>query len=351
MTSRERVLAAIDHQQPDRIPLDIWATEEVWAKLCARFGTDDRAAVRRDLHIDGFGSAGPDYIGPPLPEHSGGVTEDVWGMRYAPMGYATGSYMEQVFYPLAFARTVADLDAYQWPQADWFDYSGVRAQCEAQPDVAIMAGYTAPFYYFNKLRGQEQSLVDLALEPEFAAEIISRICDFFYSYHERLYEAGHGLIHVAQLTDDFGTQTGLMISQQMVEDFFMPHYRRFARLMRDHGLRIFHHDDGAMWELLPTLIDVGVDVLNPVQYRCGPVDLRWLKSEYGGQLCFHGGVDNQEVLPFGTVQDVIAETRKCIATLGAGGGYILAPCHNLQAVTPVENVIAMYDTAYNEGWY
>jgi len=94
-----------------------------------------------------------------------------------------------------------------------------------------------------------------------------------------------------------------------------------------------------------------VNVLNPVQYVCGNVDLDWLKDTYGDRLCFHGGIENQSILPFGTVDEVREEVRHCIRTLGRGGGFILAPCHNIQAVTPVENIIAMYDTAWEEGWY
>jgi uroporphyrinogen decarboxylase len=351
MTSRERVLTALDRGVPDRIPLDFWATAEVIEKLQAHFGTEDVGEVRRRLHVDGLGGAEAAYIGPPPAVHPDGMTENYWGMRYQPIQYATGVYNEQCHYPLAFAETVADLDAYCWPSLDWFDFSGVRAVCEAQRDLAIMGGYSAPLYYYNQLRGLEESLVDMAARPELAHAILGRLTDFFYGYVERLFEAADGLIDTTQLTDDLGTQTGLMISEAMIDEFLMPHYRRLAELMQDHGVRIFHHDDGAMWPLLPKLNDVGITILNPVQYRCGNIDLNWLKDTYGDRLAFHGGVDNQEVLPFGSVAEVIAETRRLIASLGRGGGYMLASCHNLQAVTPVENILAMYETAYEEGRY
>ena len=253
-------MTAIEGGVPDRIPLDIWATGEVWEKLKAHFGTEDLGAIQQALHIDGFSGVGPAYVGPAVPTHTDGATEDYWGMRYAAMRYETGLYMEQTHYPLAFARTVADLDSYAWPSVDWFDFSSVRQQCEAAGHLPIKAGYVAPFYFFNKLRGLEQSLVDLVADPELSHAIIDRICGFFYAFSERLYEAGGGLIDVGELTDDFGTQTGLMISTAMFDEYFAPHYRRIARLMKDHGLRIFHHDDGAMWELLPRLIDIGIDI-------------------------------------------------------------------------------------------
>lgn len=351
MTPRERMLTAIDGGVPDRVPLDIWATGEVWRKLQEHFGVTDFIEIKRRLHIDGFNSVEPRYVGPPIPQYDDGTIQDWWGMTYRPQPYGTGVYHEQVGYPLAFAQTVADLDDYAWPQADWFDFSTIRAQCEQRCDLPIMAGYSCPFFYFNKLRGLEQSLLDLALNPELVHAILERLCDFFYDYADRLYTAGGGLIDIGQLTDDFGGQTGLLISTAMFDEFFLPHYRRLAGLMHRHHVRIFHHDDGAMWALIPRLIELGVAVINPIQYRCGDIDLDWLNDTYGGQIAFHGGVDNQVVLPFGTVDDVVAETRKCLRTLGRGGGYVLAPCHNIQANTPVENILAMYETAFEEGEY
>ncbi len=351
MTPRERMLTAIDGGRPDRVPLDIWATPEVWDKLKRHFGTDSLADLKRHLHLDGFHSVGPAYVGPPVQPQPEGWLADYWGMRYQRKDYGTGTYWEQVVYPLDYAETVADLDRYDWPTPDWFDWSTVRAQCEAHRDLPVMAGYWTPFFFHNKLRGLEKSLEDLALRPELAHALIGRLTDFYYGCAERLYEAAGGLIDIGQLTDDFGMQTGLMISLAMYDEFFAEPYRRLAELMRHHGVRIFHHDDGAMWELIPRLLDIGVAVINPVQYRCGPADLDWLKDTYGDRLAFHGGIDNQEVLPFGTVDEVIAETRKCLTTLGRGGGYILAPCHNLQAVSPVENILAMYETAWEEGVY
>ncbi len=179
MTSRERMLTTIDRTGlPDRVPLDIWATPEVWAKLRAHFG--DSSTVQRALHIDGFHGVAPRYSGPPVPQHAGGVVENEWGMRSAPVAYGSGTYLEQFHYPLAAVRRVEELDDYPWPSPDWWDYSSLRAQCEAGRDRMIKGGYFAPFYFFNKLRGLEQSLLDLALDPALSHAIIDRLTDFFY---------------------------------------------------------------------------------------------------------------------------------------------------------------------------
>jgi uroporphyrinogen decarboxylase len=124
-----------------------------------------------------------------------------------------------------------------------------------------------------------------------------------------------------------------------------------ADLARSHGIHVFYHTDGAARDIIPDLLTVtGIEVLNPIQWRCPGMDMGELKAEFGSQICFHGAIDNQQTLPFGTPEEVRAEVRRCIDTLAADGtGYILAPCHNIQAVSPVENIIAMYDEAWHYG--
>ena len=349
MTSRERILAAINHQPVDRIPTDIWATPEVWQKLRAHFGegTDILAA----LHLDGMGGVGAEYIGPPLPTVPAGETVNFWGIRTRPITHSGGTYNEQYLAPLAFAQSIADLDRYAWPQADWFDYSKMRAAAaEVRKTRVVQCGYMAPFYYHNLLRGLEISLMDPVLEPEFTHELLRRLCDFFYEHHRRMFEACAGLIDVAQVTDDLGSQTGPLISPALYEEFYAPHHQRFIDLCRRFGIKVFHHDDGSCRVFLPRLVEMGIDILNPVQWVCPGMDMVELKREFGSRLCFHGGVDNQRILPFGTPEEVRAEVRHCIDGLASDGtGYILAPCHNLQGHTPLANILALYDEAWRYG--
>jgi len=349
MNSKERVLAAIDRQPVDRIPTDIWATGEVWAKLREHFG--ESVDIGEALHIDGFAGVGPKYVGPPLPEVSNGETVNFWGMRTQRMAYEGGVYDEQSFNPLASAKTLDDLEAYAWPKAEWFDCSGMRVQAEeAGKTRAVQCGYMAPFYYHNLLRGLEQSLIDPLVQPEFTHVLVGRISDFFYAYHRRMFEACEGLIDVAQVTDDLGSQTGPLISMELYREFYAPHHQRFIDLCHEFGIRVFHHDDGACRAFLPLLVEMGIDVLNPIQWTCPGMDMAELKAEFGESIGFHGAVENQRILPFGTPEDVRAEVRHCIDSLaGDGTGYMLAPCHNLQANTPVENIIAMYDEASEYG--
>jgi uroporphyrinogen decarboxylase len=350
MNSRERVLAAIDHQPLDRVPTDIWATPEVFAKLHAHFGAD--ADLNALFHIDGMGYAGPEYVGPPAPEMPEGHSVDaVWGMRSKRVEYETGVYYEMYHWPLAEATTIDELARWRWPSADWFDFSAMPARLKAARETqATQCGYMAPFYYHNLTRGLETSLMDPYDDPDFTHYLLGRISDFFYEYHYRMFETCAGLIDVTQVTDDLGSQTGPLLSLETWREFYKPHVQRMIDLAKAFGIRVFHHDDGAMRAFLPDLIAMGIDILNPVQHNCPGMELEGLKRDFGGQICFHGAIDNQEILPFGTPEQVRAEVRAAIDILaGDGTGYILAPCHNLQAVTPVENIIAMFDEAWEYG--
>ncbi|HUW31165.1 MAG TPA: uroporphyrinogen decarboxylase family protein [Planctomycetota bacterium] len=349
MTSCERVLAAINHESYDRVPLDIWATPEVWVKLRDHFGPD--ADIGKALHIDGFAGIGPRYIGPPAAPVPDGESVDFWGIRRRNIDYGTGVYSEIYHWPLAFAKTIDDLDRYQWPSADWFDYSQMEADAKALGrEKAIQCGYMAIFYHHNMLRGLEASLVDPLLEPEFTKELLRRLGEFFYQHHLRMFEAAGRHIDVCQVTDDFGTQTGPMIGMGVFREFYRPHMQRFIDLCRSFDIKVMHHDDGGIRPFIPDLVEMGIDILNPIQWKCPGMDREELKREFGGKLCFHGGVENQEILPFGTEEDVRAEVRRNIDLLASDGtGYILCSCHCIQPVTPVGNIIAMYDEAWKYG--
>lgn len=349
MNYRERVLAAINRQPVDRIPTDIWATPEIWTKLQTHCGPG--VDVRDALHIDGMNSITPLYKGPMLPKVPANETVDFWGIRRRKSAYASGVYDEQYFSPLAYAASIDDLDRYTWPSADWFDYSTMRDQArEARKDRVLMWGYMAPFYFHNMLRGLEQSLIDPLENPQLTHEIVQRISDFFYEHHLRGFEACEGLIDIAQVTDDLGSQTGPLISKRMYETFYAPHHQRFIDLCHEFGIKVFHHDDGSCRMFIPLLVEMGIDILNPIQWNCPGMERAALKAHFGDHICFHGAVDNQYVLPFGTPEEVRAEVRTCIDTLASDGtGYIVAPCHNLQPNTPVENIIAMYEEAHTYG--
>ena len=371
MEHRERVLAAISHKALDRVPTDMWATPEVQETLFTYFGIDtahgtspgdiglgggnltrDVAAILElwdRLEIDGILVIAPPYCGPSLPE-TDGIRLNEWGMGFCRQGYESGTYEEQVVYPLAAAETIADLAAYPWPNPDWYDYDALPALAARCSGRAICCGYTAPFYYHNMLRGLEPSLMDPILRPEFTQYLLGRISDFFTEFHRCCFDALQGAADMTQVTDDFGSQNGLLISPRVFDRFYRAPLQRAFDLAKTYGLKVFHHDDGDMRPLLPRLVEMGIDILNPIQWRCGDWDLAEVKAQYGSRLCFHSAVDNQQTLPFGTPAAVRAEVHALIQTLASDHtGLILGPCHNLQAITPVENIVAMYEAAREYG--
>ena len=350
MNSRERMLAAISRQPVDRIPTDIWATGEVWKKLRDHFG--ESTDIHAELHIDGFaGWFDPEYVGPTLPQVAAGESVSYWGIRNRQSLYDGGVYNEICFSPLASAKTIDDLNKFAWPETRWFDYSGMRAKVEESSKTkAVLCGYMAPFDFHSALRGFEQSLMDPLEDPEFTHYLIGRISDFLYEHHRRMFEVCKGFVDVAHVTDDLGCQSGPLISLDLYKEFYAPHHKRFIDLSHEFGLKVIHHDDGSCRPFLPLLIEMGIDILNPVQWTCPGMDMTELKKEFGDRVCFHGAVENQRILPFGTPDEVRAEVRHCIDALANNGtGYILASCHNLQVNTPVENIIAMYDEAWKRG--
>jgi uroporphyrinogen decarboxylase len=351
MNHRERVLAAVRHQPVDRVPTDMWATPEVTRKLYAHFGVDNTVDLYDRLGVDGIPGIAPPYIGP-KPRSDGDYWENEWGMGYRHQAYGTGEYGEQVHFPLASAATVEEIEAYPWPSPDWYDYSQLPRLAAQYPGRAVMCGYTAVFYFHNQLRGLEQSLMDPLAQPDLTRAIVRRLSDFFFEYHERCFEAARGRIDVTQVTDDWGSQYGLLCSPRVFREFYQAATQRAIDQARAHGLIVFHHDDGDMRPLLPTLVDMGIDILNPVQWRCGDWDLAAIKAQFGGRICFHSAVDNQQTLPFGTPDDVRREVKHLIETLACDRtGFILGPCHNLQPVTPVENIVAMYEAAREYGTF
>lgn len=349
MNHRERILAVLRHQPVDRLPTDIWATEEVWALLRRHLGAHDNLAVMDALDIDGIMGIAPPYIGPPH-RVAGGIFYDEWGMGSRVQEYGSGVYSEQVVFPLANITTVEELEAWDWPSPDWYDYARLPELAAEHPERAIQLGYTAIFFWHNKLRGLEQSLMDPLLNPELTHALVRKVAEFMAEYHRRCFEATKGLVQLTQVTDDYGSQTGLLISPAIFDSFYRPAVQAAIDMAKAYGLYVFHHDDGDCRRLLPRLTEMGIDLLNPIQWRCGNWDLAQLKADYGQKLTFHSAVDNQQTLPFGSALDVRREVRHLIEVLGGDGtGFIIAPCHNLQSVTPVENILALYDEA-NKGF-
>jgi uroporphyrinogen decarboxylase len=195
------------------------------------------------------------------------------------------------------------------------------------------------------MRGLENALMDVVAEPDFMAAALDRIEAIQTAMLERMLTTLGDSLDLVFVSDDMGTQESLLISLPAWDRHFRARLQRWCDLIHRHGKKVFFHTDGAASLLVPRLIECGIDVFNPIQHVCPGMDRAALKRDFGERVIFHGGVDNQRVLPFGSTADVARETRECLATLGQGGGYICCSCHNAQAGTPVENILTMIATA------
>ena len=196
------------------------------------------------------------------------------------------------------------------------------------------------------MRGMENALMDVIAEPEFLDATLDRIDAIQTRMLERFLSELGDLVDIVFISDDMGTQESQLISIPAFERHLKPRLKRWVDLIHRHGRKVLFHTDGAARAFVPHLIACGVDILNPIQHICLGMERAALKRDFGGQIIFHGGVENQRVLPFGSTDDVRREVTTCLETLGAGGGYIPSSCHNIQAGTPPENVIAMIETVH-----
>ncbi len=344
MTPKERWLAVLRREKPDRLPLDYWATKEATQKLLKYLGCSNIWQMYRRLHIDRVFGVRPDYIGPRLKP-----MQDMYGRRFRNIAYSdgAGSYRECIYHPLAEYNTPDEIDRhYTWPTADWFDYSDLPRQVRSKVVYPIQGGGSEPFLIYKDLRGMEQAYMDLVENPELVHYCLDKLFAFCYENTCRIYAAIPGQVNLSYIAEDFGGQTALLFSANMIRQYFIPRMKRMIDLAHENGVYAFFHSDGAIREILPDMIAAGIDILNPIQWRCPGMERTALKRDFGDQVIFHGGMDNQQTLPFGIVADVQQEVIANIELLGKSGGYILAPCHNIQVVSPPENIVAMYQAAY-----
>jgi len=347
LTPRERVRLALEHRETDRIPfcmicggINAPARRELEEYLGRERGITVDDLVRPLVDIV---QVGPEYVGPKL-----APGRDFWGVHRREVSYGEGSYLEIDDYPLAGAEDAGDLEAHAWPGTGWFDYSvipGRIAEARAERDVAVYVVNGNIFESSWYMRGFERMLMDFVINPELAAAVMTRTTDFLVEHFRAMLSAAPGEIDLAMTADDIGGQSGLLMSLEMWEEFLKPHHVRLNAAIHELGSKVIYHSDGAIMEAVPGLIDMGVDVLQALQFSADGMEPASLKGSFGDRLAFEGGVSVQTTLPFGTPDDVRAEVEHLITVLGKGGGYILGPSHAIQAGTPPENIVAMLDAA------
>jgi len=343
---RERVKLAVSHIEPDRPPIKIYMTPEINRKLSEHFKGRNLSEV---LGVD-FRGVGPRALCPvkqPSPD-SDIDHYDIWGIGYKNVAYATGTYPEALELPFAKITTMDEVASYPWPSPDDHDYSAIPEQCERVSDYAICFGGAGTPDIVNGVsrgRGMEQVVIDIETNDEVGIAIIDRRVDFYYEYCRRALEAADGQIDILQLGEDCGTQNGPLFSPTTFNRFFLPRLKRFYDLAHEFGAVAMMHCCGSSRALIPTFIDMGLDILDAVQPEPVGMNPEELKQHFGSQLTFCGMISTQHTLPFGTVEDCRAEARHRVEVIGKGGGYIFSPAHNIQPDTPLENILAIYEVA------
>jgi uroporphyrinogen decarboxylase len=339
-TPRKRWLALLGGGRADRIPTDYQATSEVTQRLLRDLACADEEALWTTLAVDRRRFVDPRWTG----------EGDPWGVRYESVDYGLGSYAEPVFHPLAAARSASEVEAHAWPDPAAFDYSPVsRAAASADGFRPIHAGCFEPFLLYGMLRGLEQAFCDLAWNPEIVEAALAHIAEFHLESHRRIFEAGGGRIDLTWVAEDLGSQTGPLMSLATYRRFLLPHQIRLADLARSYGVHVMYHTDGAARMFLPDLVEkVGIEVLDPIQWRCPGMDREGLVRDFAKHVVFHGSIDNQQTLAFGSPEDVRREVAES-AKIYAGARWICGPCHNLQPVTPTANIVTLYEAAARAG--
>jgi uroporphyrinogen decarboxylase len=362
MDSRERTFLALGHQEPDRVPVDVWMSAGFTAKLTATLGVPVGELLDRhdvDLrYIDG-----PRYVGPPLRRRSDGTEEDLWGVprRAVTAATADGSetYWEVALPPLSGADSEEEVHAYVgWPSPDWYDYGGIEAQCDkvrAAGRVVVFMGdrlnrvaQLKPAMY---LRGVERILEDMVLRPEMAHAIFGRIRSFYREYLARILEKAHGKIDIVLTGDDFGAQQGPLVSPAMWEGYLGDGFAEYLGLIRTGGARSMHHTCGSVRPIVSLMLDRGLDVLQSLQPEARDMASGELKREFGDRLSFHGGISIQRTMPGGDAEAIAREVADRVRDLGSGGGYILCTSHNVQADVPVRAMLALLEACAEHGRY
>jgi uroporphyrinogen decarboxylase len=364
--SRERTFLCLNHEEPDRVPIDFWASRGTRQKIRERWGESFEEFLER-ADVDLRYIEGPRYMGPVLEGPAGAHDVDIWGVPRvlvkAKVDDGTGQfeepYREVLASPLARYRSIEELLAYaRWPSPDWFDYSGIRAQCTRYRDsgrVVVFMGdrlnriaQLKPAMY---LRGTERIFLDLVEAPEIARALFTKISGFYLEYARRILEAARGGIDILCTGDDFGAQNALLVSPLMWRDFLREGFAAYAALGHAYDARVMHHSCGSVHALIPELIRAGLDILQALQPEAALMEPERLKRAFGDRLSFQGGVSIQQVLPHGRAAEVRAHVRRLFEAMAPGGGFIACSSHNIQADTPLANIEALLSAYRDFGVY
>lgn len=336
MTSRERVLRTFDRLPTDRVPMWCGASPEFMEKAQKHLNVDSDELVYQAFHDD-FRRVYSRFVGP---AEKGGRTT-VFGVSRDGIGFG-----QPCTHPLKDA-TIEQVEAYEWPNPDWFDVSHIREDALAYGgEYAIMGGEWCPFFHdCIDLMGMENMMINMYINPHVVAAIIQHIVDYYVALTTRIFEAAGDVIDIFFIGNDFGSQTGPLLNIPLFDQFCVPHLTRLADLAHQYDMKFMIHCCGSFTQLIPSMIRAGVDAVQSLQPTTPSMDIVNLVETFGDKMVLNGGVNSVKYLIEGTVEETVAETKRVLKAASAGG-FILSPSHDYLLIeTKVENVLAMYNTA------
>lgn len=346
MNSKERVRLVMEHGKADRVPAAFEAVGSVMEKLYKHYGITTRDELYEKYQID-IVPAGPRYIGPELKHYTNEKGEEIvqsyWGYESKIHRTDVDAYEVTTYFPLSHVETMEDVENAAFPDPDWFDYSAITEACEKYPDKAIIVGHEGPFQMVTFLIEMDKFFMLMMDEPEVAKRILDRMVEFELEYYRRIFEAGKGKVDILRVHDDYGTQISMLFGLDMWREFFKENTKKLVNLAHSYGAFYQQHSCGAVGLIIPELIECGVDALEPLQ-KVATLEPEVLVEKYEGKITFHGGIDTQGLLPYGTPEEVKAETEKYMQLLGKNGGYILMASQAFEGDVPVENIESVYLT-------
>lgn len=356
--NKKRVLNSIFHKPLDKIPLMYRAVPKMNDKLLKFFLLDPDINkswknLQEILKIDVFSSGNglgkftkyfPKYIGKNPVNKIDRSIFYAWGINYLESNVNdAGVYQDNNDF--AKLESISEIKKYPVPMLDDFDFedAAMKPDLSLKKDCFLGTGYLVNIFMISLyLRGMQKLMIELLTNKKLAKYYIDLIGDFSYEFTKTILGKIGKEIDFFSFWDDFAMQTGLMIPYDVFKDFYFPWYKKIFTLAKQYNLITYFHICGNVNEVIPDLIDIGVDILDPVQTSAKDMSLEYLKSRYGKNICFHGGIDVQHMLPFGKIKDIQEYVEKTISLFGYEGGLILGPSHEITSDTPVENILAVY---------
>ncbi len=347
MNSRERVLSVFEHQEPDRVPCWCGASVEFWKKAKKELNLDDEKLRLR--FRDDFRRVFAEYAGPEFElEHELATGRTPFGIERDGYGYG-----QPLSHPLADA-TVKQVHDYPWPDPAWMDVSKIKKTAQTYDgQFAILGGDWSPFWHdLIDLVGMEELYIKMYTAPDVVDAILQHVVDYYFEVSKNIFDAAADVIDIFFIGNDFGSQTGPLMSPDMFDRFMVPHLKRLCDLGHSYSLKTQMHSCGGIYELIPSMIDAGIESLHAVQTSCRGMDPAELKSEFGDKVVFNGAIDSHHTLMEKDAAGVKEDTRKVLETMMPGSGYIAGASHDtILEETSVENILAMFDAINEYGVY